>query len=100
MHPSPLIGRQAEQQILRQTLLSPGAELFAVVGRRRVGKTFLIKSFFQQQLDFEITGIQHASRSEQIRNFSFQMAKMAGLPAPGPEPRDWLDAFFSIVAGA
>ncbi|MDX1907852.1 MAG: ATP-binding protein [Bacteroidia bacterium] len=96
MTPYPLVGRTAEQQVLHQTLRSPGAELVAIVGRRRVGKTFLVKSFFQQQLDFEITGIQHASRSEQLRNFSFQMARLGGFSALGPEPRDWLDAFFQL----
>ncbi len=96
MLPTTLTGRLAEQQVLRQALSSPQAELVAVLGRRRVGKTFLIKAFFQQQLDFEITGIQHASRSEQLRNFSFQMARMTGSESLDTEPRDWLDAFFQL----
>ena len=37
-----LIGRKAEIDILNEALTSNGAELVAVYGRRRVGKTFLI----------------------------------------------------------
>ena len=38
-----IIGREREQQILEERLSSGRAEFIAVYGRRRVGKTFLIK---------------------------------------------------------
>jgi len=37
-----IIGRDAEKKILKEMLSSKEAELIAVLGRRRVGKTFLI----------------------------------------------------------
>lgn len=40
---NPLTGRQEEQQILRNAFDSREAEMVAVFGRRRVGKTFLVK---------------------------------------------------------
>lgn len=42
-----LIGREAEKLILREALQSPEAEMVAVVGRRRVGKTFLVKQEYR-----------------------------------------------------
>ncbi len=43
-----LIGRDAEKKILMEALQSE-AELIAIYGRRRVGKTFLIRSVFKEQ---------------------------------------------------
>ena len=37
-----IIGRRHEQDLIREYYDSPKAELVAVYGRRRVGKTFLI----------------------------------------------------------
>ena len=56
-----LIGREAEKAILRDALQSPEAEMVAVIGRRRVGKTFLIKKAYGSDIVFEITGLQNAS---------------------------------------
>ncbi len=39
-----LIGRQKERDIFRDLLKTENAEMLAVVGRRRVGKTFLIQT--------------------------------------------------------
>ena len=43
-----IIGREREQQILEERLSSGRAEFIAVYGRRRVGKTFLIKEYFEK----------------------------------------------------
>ena len=37
----PFIGRKKELEILQKTLQSDEAEMVAIIGRRRVGKTFL-----------------------------------------------------------
>jgi uncharacterized protein len=39
------IGRKKEQEVLQKALDSGEAELISVIGRRRTGKTFLIKTF-------------------------------------------------------
>lgn len=52
------IGREKEQAILQATMQSGDADMVAVIGRRRVGKTSLIKTVFSDRIDFEITGIQ------------------------------------------
>ena len=41
-----IIGRSKEIERLRRIVESDRAELVAVYGRRRIGKTFLVKEFF------------------------------------------------------
>jgi uncharacterized protein len=91
-----LIGRIEEKKILDNALQSSKAEMVAVIGRRRVGKTFLVKSVFESKIDFEITGIQHATRSEQLRNFILQISKYSGGSFPITEPKDWLEGFYLL----
>ncbi len=57
-----LIGRKQEQKTLEQIWRSKEAELCAIYGRRRVGKTFLVRSYFQDKgLYLEFTGIKNGS---------------------------------------
>lgn len=93
MSKTPLIGRIEEQKILKKALQSSKAEMISIIGRRRVGKTFLVKSAYGDQIDFEITGIQHATRKEQLRNFMIQLSNFSKGSFPNAEPRDWLEAF-------
>jgi AAA+ ATPase superfamily predicted ATPase len=51
-----LIGREVEKGILREALDSPSPELLALFGRRRVGKTFLVRQYYAGNLAFEFTG--------------------------------------------
>jgi uncharacterized protein len=46
---SVFIGREKETQILREALESREAEMVAIIGRRRVGKTALIKHVYTVQ---------------------------------------------------
>lgn len=96
MKNNPLIGRLEEKKILENALQSLKAEMVSVIGRRRVGKTFLVKSVYENKLGFDITGIQHATRREQLRNFMMQIAKYADGSFPITEPKDWLEAFYLL----
>jgi AAA+ ATPase superfamily predicted ATPase len=91
------IGRKDERRILEQTLYSNQAEMVSVIGRRRVGKTFLIQSVFKDKIDFELTGIQHSTSKEQLQNFAFQLARQSGDDALIEIPSNWLDAFFKLT---
>ena len=53
------IGRKSERQILEKAFHSPEAEMVSVIGRRRVGKTFLINRVFEGKISFEISGLQN-----------------------------------------
>ncbi len=95
--PKKLVGRTEEVEILQEALQSDEAEMISVIGRRRVGKTFLVKTIYNNHIDFELTGLQNAPRSEQLRNFAFQLNKVANTPIPIPPPKDWLDAFITLI---
>jgi hypothetical protein len=87
-----IIGRVQEKDLLRKIEKSADAELVAVYGRRRVGKTFLIRNGFSKALSFEFSGIHNASLAQQLENFSIALTRSAGgLPVAKPE--SWLRAF-------
>lgn len=92
-----LIGRKEEQRILGKALSSPEAEMIAVIGRRRVGKTFLIKTAYEDHISFEITGIQNAPYQEQLQNFIQQLNKVSANEIPIPVPNNWLEAFHLLT---
>ncbi len=47
-----LVGREAEIDIMERLLKSKEPELLAIYGRRRVGKTFLIRTYYQDHMVF------------------------------------------------
>lgn len=87
------VGREREKEIFNTALNSNAAEMIAVTGRRRVGKTFLIRSYFQTITDFEITGIHEGTLKEQLDNFSYQLTEYSNSPLPLARPKNWIAAF-------
>lgn len=90
-----LIGRKKELAILNQALQSDEAEMIAVLGRRRVGKTFLIKSAYQQWFNFQFTGIQNVTNQEQLQNFSYALSLAKGDFVAVPS--NWIAAFMQLI---
>lgn len=88
-----IIGRKKEMQLLEQYTVSGRAEFIAVYGRRRVGKTFLIRQYFNNQFAFDITGIIEGQKNVQMAAFHDAL-KQHGYR--GTKPRTWLDAFFAL----
>ncbi len=64
-----IIGREKEIIELQRLKESNQAEFVAIYGRRRVGKTLLVRSYFQDQFTFYTTGIARGNRKEQLQNF-------------------------------
>jgi len=87
------IGRQEEKEILQETLVSREAEMVAVIGRRRVGKTYLIESVYQDNIIFQVTGLQNTPKSAQLENFMLQLNKIVQSKLPLATPTSWLRAF-------
>jgi uncharacterized protein len=87
------VGRKKELEILQKVLNSDDPEMVAVIGRRRVGKTVLVRTAFSGQIDFEITGTQNASTSEQLKNFAIRIRDFFGEEALIGTPKNWMDAF-------
>jgi len=87
-----LIGRERERQILRNCYESGKPELLAVYGRRRVGKTFLVRKYFKDKFDFYTTGIQNGSKNDVLNFFNKQLnAYSRGVHYPVVD--NWFDAF-------
>jgi len=87
-----IIGRVEEIVLLSKIAKSGEAELLAVYGRRRVGKTFLIRNAFQKQLVFEFSGIHNATLDQQLESFIVTLSKTsASLPLA--KPASWVQAF-------
>ncbi len=75
---SELVGRLEEQRILNSIYRSNQAEFLAIYGRRRIGKTFLIKKYFTSHKAnfFSITGIQNADTATQIERFIIEIGNI------------------------
>lgn len=92
-----LIGRKEELEILQQAWLSPEPEMVSIIGRRRVGKTFLVRTFFEGKMDFEITGLQKASNRQQLLNFANHLKNVSPGRKRIKRPENWLEAFQMLI---
>ncbi len=89
-----IIGRATEQEILRQRIDSNSSELIAIYGRRRVGKTFLVRQYFNDAFSFYYTGIYQGTKKEQLGEFNRQLEHYSGHE--WKVAKDWFDAFFQL----
>ncbi|HHH50075.1 MAG TPA: ATP-binding protein [Saprospiraceae bacterium] len=91
------IGRQKEKEILQKALQSKESEMVSVIGRRRIGKTFLIKNVYQNNIVFELTGTKNAPLKEQLQNFIYalQLSRESNVITKAPE--NWMEAFFMLI---
>ena len=87
-----IIGREKEKALLERVFNSSKAEFVAVCGRRRVGKTFLINEFFEEDIVFQTAGLAHDNMPRQIKSFYEDLVEW-GLPRQAESPKDWIDAF-------
>jgi AAA+ ATPase superfamily predicted ATPase len=97
MFVSMIIGRKQEVEILNNSLISDKSELIVVYGRRRVGKTFLIRQLFEKQLKFEVTGLYGGDIKDQLNNFSKELKNRTKNNAM-QTPNNWMDAFSLLEA--
>ena len=86
-----LISREKEKQVLLDALKAKESQFIAVYGRRRVGKTYLIRQTYGDLFTFEHSGLANGDRKEQIQAFTASIRR-AGLSVKA-EPKNWLDAF-------
>ena len=89
-----MIGRERETKRLRNLYHSESAELVAVYGRRRVGKTYLIRETFKNNLSFQHTGINNENLDEQLLAFSNSMRRYGRRGKT--VPKNWTEAFFML----
>ena len=87
-----IVGREQEKYELQRLLKSNQSEFLAVYGRRRVGKTFLIREYFNNKFTFYSTGISRGSRKDQLVHF-YESLQEYGLPTKYSTPNNWQEAF-------
>jgi AAA+ ATPase superfamily predicted ATPase len=89
-----IIGRKGEIAKLENIVSSDHAELVAVYGRRRIGKTYLIKEFFDEKFDYYATGIFGGTKEDELRAFcdtllQKNVCKLSDI-------KSWFDAFTAL----
>ena len=90
-----IIGRESELKALKSYIASGQSEFVAVYGRRRVGKTFLIRKVVDDKFAFFLTGVHDASKSEQLTNFAIAFQK-ASKDNRLSIPKNWILAFYEL----
>ncbi len=85
-----IIGREKEQRELLSLLDKEESQFCAVYGRRRVGKTYLIRETFNYQFCFQHTGVSKGTLRQQLNAFRNSLMT-AGLKCA--IPKTWIDAF-------
>jgi len=86
-----IIGRIAEMSELEKYYNSGRPELIIVYGRRRVGKTYLIREYFENNFTFYYTGSIDVPNKVNLANFDNAIREHGGeVPAAS---KNWSDAF-------
>jgi uncharacterized protein len=86
-----IFGREKEIVLFEAALTSAQSEFIAVTGRRRIGKTFLIKTFFQAELCFHFTGVQNQPMKVQLSTFANELGLRQKRRMS--TAKDWIEAF-------
>lgn len=85
-----IIGREQEIEKLENYISSRKSEFIAIYGRRRVGKTFLVKELFENRFAFRVTGKDNVTTKEQLTSFSFALNDQLGIET---DVTNWPEAF-------
>lgn len=92
-----IVGRQAEIKKLERIYESNRSEFVAIYGRRRVGKTYLVKELFKKRMAFWHTGLSPFDRDktyllrDQLQAFYYSLQDYGWQG--GSSPKSWLEAF-------
>lgn len=89
-----LVGRDKEVEKLREYYDSEKSEFVALYGRRRVGKTFLVRKFFKDKFDFYVSGIIDGAPDLQMDVFFLALQKYG---FEGEKPKTWIEAFSRLA---
>jgi hypothetical protein len=87
------IGREEQQKAIQAHLNTNRASLVAVLGRRRVGKTYFVKHILKDKSYFHFTGIQHESKERLLKEFSIKVNESIESKIVLSSPTDWYEAF-------
>ena len=86
-----IIGREKEKRLLKDCYESKAPEFLVVYGRRRIGKTYLIREYYKNSIDFYVTGLASEKREEQLKVWNIALNNNFGGFENASE--SWIDAF-------
>jgi len=89
------VGREQETLMLKELMAGENPQLVAILGRRRVGKTYLVRQQCAANLVFECSGTIDGSTAMQLAHFAQRLMHHFGVPAAAT-PGNWSDAFFML----
>lgn len=92
-----IVGRKEERALLQSLIQSDRPAFVAVYGRRRVGKTFLVRSVYHDRFSFQITGIANVETAHQLTNFHGALVRQFPEYEDYPVARDWFHAFQVLI---
>ncbi|MEM8523178.1 MAG: ATP-binding protein [Bacteroidota bacterium] len=93
-----MIGRKEEIQILKSLENSNRSAFVAIYGRRRVGKTYMVRQVFHQKFTFYITGIANVELSAQLTNFHASLIRYFPWMEDKTVPSNWFQAFQYLIS--
>jgi AAA+ ATPase superfamily predicted ATPase len=88
-----MVGRNYESNRLKASLKSESSELIAIYGRRRVGKTFLVRNVYEKHIRFEVTGLYGGGQDKQLDLFFDELKKVSTKFKEDDRPTNWKGAF-------
>lgn len=91
-----LVGRTNEISEFEDAINSTKSEMIAVIGRRRVGKTFLIRKYFAASIIFEYVGIFNGTLQEHMNRFTKAQKTYFKASKKDSEASNWFE-FFDIL---
>jgi len=91
-----IIGRIAEIREFDEIMASKKSEFVVVYGRRRVGKTYLIRRYFDNKFSFYSTGLAQQKTDVQLANFNAAL-RQSPFYEEQKEANNWMDAFRNLI---
>lgn len=85
-----IVGRQKEQSELLGLMDKEESQFCVVYGRRRVGKTYLIRETFHYQFSFQHTGVANGNLRQQLTAFR---NSLRNIGVDCAIPTNWIEAF-------
>ena len=90
-----IIGRVVEIRRIHALYKSKKPEFVAVFGRRRVGKTYLVREMLEKEFVFDLAGLAKGNTGKQLINFSYSLQKVS--KEEFAVPTTWLQAFEQLI---
>ena len=92
-----VIGRKEELSILQSLERADESAFVAVYGRRRVGKTYLIRQVFEKKFTLYLTGIGNIELKPQLTNFYAALVRYFPAIEDKKMPDNWFQMFQLLI---